>query len=139
MKLRLNYLNYFLLFPLIVFYLSITANGIKLNEAIQTKKINCVIHGNSSSTHYLEPIVVELTNNSTETVTINIDNGDLFVPIDSNKQNIVVTENEMLVLKPKQKQSFKIKGMCIESGDGSGNDETMYTFNTGNSLNISIE
>lgn len=132
MTLKLNNLKLLLSLTLIAFHISVVANGIKLNEAIQTKKINCFVHGNSSSTHYLEPIVVELTNNSTETLTINIDNGDLFVPIDSNKQNIVVTENEMLVLKPKQKQSFKIKGMCIESGDGSGNDETIYTFNTGN-------
>ncbi len=132
MKLKLSNLKYLLFIPFVMSNLSVLADGIKLNEAIQLKKINCLVHGNSSSTHYLEPIVLELTNNSAETVAINIDNGDLFIPLDSNKQNIVVTENEMLVLKPKEKQTFKIKGMCIESGDGSGKDETIYTYKSGN-------
>lgn len=136
MKLKLSNLKFLLFIPIAMSYLSILANGIKLNQAIQLKNLKCKIHGNSSSTHYLEPIVVELTNNSTETVTINIDNGDLFVPIDSSKQTIVVTENDILVLKPKQQQTFKIKGMCTERMDATGNDETIYIYKQGNNSNL---
>jgi len=106
-----------------------SANTLKLNDAIQSKKISCSIHGNSSSTHYLEPVVLELTNNSNEVLSIVVSGGEMFIPTDSNKQNILVTHTELLVLQPKEKNSFKIKGMCTERNDASGNDQTVYTFN----------
>ncbi len=106
----------------------IFGSPVKLHEALKSKKITGVIHGNSSSTHYLEPVVLELANISNEAVTIAIEDGDLFIPTDSNKQNIVVTASQLLVLQPKEKKAVKVKGMCIEPSDGSGNDGTIYTF-----------
>ena len=35
---------------------SVYGAALKLNEALQSKKINCMIHGNGASTHYLESI-----------------------------------------------------------------------------------
>lgn len=107
---------------------SVYGAALKLNEALQSKKISCAIHGNSSSTHYLEPIILEVTNTSNEPVSVSIENGDLFIPSDSNKQNIVVTASELLVLQPKGKKTIKVKGMCTEPNDASGNGETVYTF-----------
>lgn len=114
----------------------IDANNIKLNDAIKTKKINCLIRGNSSSTHYLEPIVLELTNISAETQSINIETGDVFIPTDSNKQNIVVTQNDIIVLYPKQRKMINVKGMCMERSDGSGDNETVYNYVVGNNNNL---
>lgn len=104
------------------------SSPLKLNEALKSKKVNCVIHGNNASTHYLEPIVLEISNTSNELVSIAIEDGDMFIPADSNKQNIVVTSSELLVLQPKTKKIINIKGMCTEHNDGSGNDATMYSF-----------
>ena len=102
----------------------------KLNDAQKAQKINCVIHGNSSSTHYLEPVILEVTNISNAPLTINIEDGDMFIPSDSSYQNIVVTTPETVSLQPKEKRTIKIKGMCTEQHDGSGNDNTVYACKT---------
>jgi hypothetical protein len=104
------------------------AGTLMLHEALKSKKVNCVIHGNNASTHYLEPIVLEVSNTSNEVLSIAIENGDMFIPADSNKQNIVVTSTELLVLQPKTKKTINIKGMCTEHSDGSGNESTIYSF-----------
>lgn len=103
-------------------------NPVKLHEALKSKKIIGSIHGNSSSTHYLEPVVLELTNISSEPISISIEDGDMFIPSDSDKQNIVVTASQLLVLQPKEKKAVNVKGMCTEPNDGSGSNETIYTF-----------
>lgn len=118
----------FFLFVSIFGNQNISGAALKLNEAIKTKKINCIIHGNSSSTHYLEPIILEVSNTGNEPISIAIESGDMFIPTDSNKQNIVATVSDLLVLQPKEKKFEKIKGMCTERNDGAGNDETIYTF-----------
>ena len=107
----------------------IFSKTITFNEALLSKKIQYTAHGNSNSTHYLEPIILEIANNSNEIFYINIENGDQFFPTDTNKQNIVITEQKLIVLQPKEKQSIKLKGMCTEQNNASGNDETVYTFN----------
>ncbi len=107
-------------------------SSLKLNEASNSKKINVSIHGNSASTHYLEPIILELANLSNEPVSIAIENGDMFIPDDSAKQNIVVTSSYILALQAKEKKSVKVKGMCTEQSDGAGNDGTIYTFKSVN-------
>ncbi len=109
---------------------------VKLGDALQSKKININVHGNSASTHYLEPLVAELTNAGNEAMTIAIESGDMFIPDDAAKQNIVVTGNQMLTLQPNEKKSVKIKGMCTESSDGCGSDETTYKFQAAGNANL---
>ncbi len=108
--------------------LPVSANPIPMQELIKSKKISCSIHGNSASTHYLEPVVAHFTNLSGESVSFVIDNGDMFIPSDSTYQNIVVTHQEIVALKPKEERAVKIKGMCTEQSDMSGNDHLIYTF-----------
>lgn len=108
--------------------LPVCANPIPMQELIKSKKISCSIHGNTASTHYLEPVVAHFTNLSVESVSFVIDNGDMFIPSDSSYQNIVVTRQETVALKSKETKSIKIKGMCTEQSDRSGNGNLRYTF-----------
>lgn len=101
---------------------------IKLNEALLSNKISCTIKGSSESTHYYEPIQIEINNLSNTTVNIAIETGDLFIPTDTSLQNIVVTENAPIVLLPKATKKLNIKGMCIERGDASGSKTSIYNF-----------
>lgn len=105
-----------------------SANTVKLNDAIKSNMISASIHGNGNSTHYLEPVVLELANNGGTAVSILIENGDMFIPADSNKQNIVVTSSELIVLQPKTKKAIPVKGMCTEHNNASGDESTVYTF-----------
>jgi hypothetical protein len=104
------------------------AANLTLYEALKSSNISHIIHGNSASTHYLEPIVLELTNKSSEPYRISVETGDMFIPDNTALQNIVITATDFLSLKPNSTQKFKLKGMCTESHDGSGNDKTAYTF-----------
>ncbi len=113
---------------LIVMNQSVFSNPVKLHEALKDNKIKGNIHGNSSSTHYLEPIILELSNTGNETVTVAVEDGDMFIPSDADKQNIVVTATQSIVLLPKEKKSVPVKGMCTEPSDAAGNDQTLYTF-----------
>lgn len=117
-------------------YLSVSANPIPMQELIKSKKISCCIHGNSTSTHYLEPVVAIFTNLSDESVSFVIDNGDMFIPSDSAYQNIVATRQETVELKPKEKKVIKIKGMCTEQSDMSGNDNISYSFKPSGNENL---
>ncbi len=119
----------FLIF--MVFHHSVLGVSIKLNDAFNNKKIVGEIRGNSASTHYLEPIILDLTNSSNEFVNITIDNGDLFIPIDDTKQKIIVTSPQIITLQPKQRSILKIKGMCIQRNNAAGNNDTKYIFKTG--------
>ena len=60
----------------------------------------------------------------------------MFVPTDTNKQNIVVTNQEIFVLKPLEKKTLKIKGMCTEQNNGAGNNETVYNLQANNNKNL---
>ncbi len=111
-------------------------NPMKLSEIQKKNFLNLTIHGNSNSTHYLEPIIAELSNTGKEIVTIRIETGDMFIPEDSTKQNIVATENREIVLQPMEKKSVLIKGMCTEQHDGSGNNETVYHVATRSGENL---
>ena len=117
-----------LLTSILLMHTTTLATTIKLNEAIQNKKVSCVIKGNTSSTHYYEPILIEISNLSNSTINLAIESGDMFIPSDSTLQNIVVTEEAPIVLLPKATKKIKIKGMCTERGDGAGSETTTYTF-----------
>lgn len=104
--------------------------NITLKQALLSPDISYKIRGNSASTHYLEPVILELTNKSSQAYTISVETGDMFIPSDTSYQNIVITANEILALRPNSKQSFPIKGMCTESGDKGGSDNTLYAFRT---------
>ena len=55
----------------------VSANTVKLNDALKSNQVSANIHGNGSSTHYLEPVVLELANNGGTAVSILIENGDM--------------------------------------------------------------
>lgn len=116
------------LLVLFICSLNIFSTPVKLGEAIQSKKINCLVHGNNASTHYIEPIIAEFTNPGNESIAISIETGGMFIPEDAAKQNIVVTAAQSVTLLPHEKKFVKIKGMCTEEHDASGTDETIYTF-----------
>lgn len=114
---------------------SINSNQ-NLVDAIKSNSVKCVVRGNSESTHYLEPIIATVTNVTSEPITLQINDGDLFIPTDTNKQNIVVTNQEIFVLKPLEKKTLKIKGMCTEQKDGAGTNETFYKLQANNNQNL---
>lgn len=113
------------------------ANAIRLDDHAAKYSVRYTVHGNSFSTHYLEPLVLEITNTGKENVVVQINNGDLFIPDDSRKQNIVITAPQNISLRAGQTRTLSLKGMCTEPNDGSGDSSTIYTFLAGKNDTLS--
>lgn len=113
---------------LFVSFSVLNAATIPLADALQQKKITCNFKGNEKSTHYLEPILMEITNLGNAPISLQIKSGDMFIPTDATYQNIVTTENKLIALKANSKLTVPLKGMCTESSNSSGNGKTIYTY-----------
>jgi len=104
------------------------AAPLTLHDALKANKVTCTVKGNAASTHYLEPLVLELTNLSNQTLAVTVQHGDMFIAEDTSAQNIVVTQAELITLQPNGKKTTKLKGMCTEQNDRSGGATTTYTY-----------
>ena len=82
--------------------------------AVSEQKIELTVTGNDESPHYYQPILVNLKNLTSEAVTINIKNGQLFKSTDPEIQDIIVTQEEMIALKGFEHISRPIFGMCVQ-------------------------
>jgi hypothetical protein len=104
-----------------------STSSLNLLTAIQQKSVIADIHGNAKSTHYYEPVKMDISNNTGKELTIQIANGDLFVPADSDEQNLVVTEENIFTLLPNEKKQITVKAMCTEPNDAAGSETSTYT------------
>jgi hypothetical protein len=87
---------------------------IDIARAVSEQKIELTVTGNDESPLYYQPILVNLKNLTNEEVVINIKNGQLFKSTDPEIQDIIVTQEEMIVLKGFDHISKPIFGMCVQ-------------------------
>lgn len=88
--------------------------SIDIATAVSEQKIELSVTGNDESPHYYQPLIVNLKNLTRDEVVINIKNGQLFKSTDPEVQDIIVTQEEMIVLKGYDHISQPIFGMCVQ-------------------------
>jgi hypothetical protein len=118
-------MKYIIIIICSLFAIRVSATEITLAEAIKNKNVECVITGNSASTHYFKPIKIKIKNLKSG-ITIRIDYGLIFNAIDTAYQDIVVTQQMMAELKPGQSKTLEIYGMCIKEHNSAPADEVSY-------------
>ncbi len=118
-------MKYIIIILCLLFGIKVSAAEITLAEAIKSKQVECVITGNSASTHYFKPIKIKIKNLKSG-VTIRIDNGLIFNAIDTSFQDIVVTQQLITELKPGQSKTLEIYGMCIKEHNSAPADKVTY-------------
>lgn len=114
---------------LVFLLLSISALADDIMSASDAAKkglISVSFKGNSNSTHYTIPLIGTFTNLKNKEITIKVENGRTFIAKDSVYQNLVITEERLIVLKPEQKKTIIFHAMCIESSDRCPNDDVLY-------------
>jgi len=114
---------------LIFLLLSVSAiadNIMSASDAAKKGLISVSFKGNSNSTHYTAPLSGTFTNLKKKEITIKVENGRTFIAKDSSYQNLVITEERLIVLKSEQKKTLIFHAMCIESSDRSPSDEVLY-------------
>ena len=102
-------------------------NPLDIARAVSEQKIELTVTGNDESPHYYQPILVNLKNLTSEEVVINIKNGQLFKSTDPETQDIIVTQEEMIVLKAFDHISQPIFGMCVQQFNSAPGITEKYT------------
>lgn len=106
---------------------STVKKNISLNDAIKNTYVTVSMQGNEKSTHYYEPVAINLMNNSTTDLLLNLDVGTLLEPDNTKEQTLMVTEGLLVNLSPKQSKNLKIKAMCINPAKSAGSEKTKYS------------
>ncbi|MCU0429223.1 MAG: hypothetical protein MUF42_04565 [Cytophagaceae bacterium] len=100
---------------LLALFLPAWSAEVSLQEALQQKKVALSAKGNGgfqgSCLH------LELNNLTQAPISIKMDPGAIFKDQDLGAQNLMLVEEYMVLLKPKQKQSLDAQTMCIEHHD----------------------
>jgi len=94
-------------------------------DALEKNVITSEVKGNADSPHYIQPVVITLTNTSTETIKITIPNGQIFTS--ELVQDVIVTQEELLTLAPKETKNLPLYAMCMQQYESGANDLETYT------------
>jgi hypothetical protein len=122
-KLILNY---------VVFIAIITASFVlkKSDDILKLQKegvIDLSISGTSSSTHYLMPIELKITNNTRDILDIKIPAGLHFQSIDENDQDIISTQRQIVKVAPNSYKNVQIEGVCIQQLNRAPSSSSKFT------------
>lgn len=88
-----------------------------LEQAIRDKSINFAATTNGG--HSENSVHLMLTNLKSTPLEIQIPNGTYFIPSDEGDQNLLLVEDEIIVLQPKENKEVFVDAYCMESSDGS--------------------
>ena len=99
---------------------------ISFTDATKKGIISCTFKGSSTGTHYTTPLSGTFTNNKNKEIIFIIENGRTFISEDSSYQNLIITEEKIISLKPHQKRTYIFHAMCIESSDKAPHNDILY-------------
>lgn len=88
--------------------------------------IELTIKGNDESTHYLDPLVVNVKNNTKKIIEMKVPAGLHFVSNEENIQDIISTQAQFVRVAPNSNKHFTISGVCIQSSNGSPGSENDF-------------
>ncbi len=98
-----------------------------INLAVKNNTVSLTMLGNDASTHYYEPVLANINNSSDSFLEIDMPAGTLLEPANDAEQTLMVTEDLMVNLTPKQSKMIKVKAMCTEPWDRAGSASSVYS------------
>ncbi len=111
-----------------LFFKTAFGKEISISEAIKNKMI--AIKVKSTSGHTGECLSVRMVNLKNSKLNIIIEPGRMFIPADSNVQNLIVVKRENIELAPNQVKTNKITAVCAQKEDAGPRQDLVFT--TGN-------
>lgn len=97
-----------------------------LEDLVKNPKVEVQIKSNGE--HAGESVIVEINSTFNHAITVKVPAGTLFIPRDEEEQTLVVPEQELISISPKQTKETLLSGYCTESRDNSpskGGDFTL--------------
>ena len=89
--------------------------------------IELTISGNSKSTHYLEPLVVNVQNKTKKVIEMKVPAGLHFVSNEENIQDIISTQQQLVRIAPNSYKNITISGVCIQATNSSPGSSNSFT------------
>jgi hypothetical protein len=102
--------------------------SLSFQEALSKGLITLQIQENPSSTHYYAPLLISVKNVSTNTLSLELENGQLLEPEIDSFQQFIVTQHLLVNLVPNQKKDVPVFAMCTEQDDSAPYEDVLYTF-----------
>ncbi len=106
----------------LLFSISISAQTVDLLDALKKGLVTISVAGTGG--HQGESLKMTLHNKSKKKLTVRIPAGQVFEPVDSNLQNLMVAKEEQLLVEAGKNRIAKLFGFCVEAGDGSPGEST---------------
>ncbi len=103
-------------------------NQLLFKDAIAQNKLKCVLSANGG--HQDKSVKAKLTNLGNSSIEIKIPYGTVFQPNDNGDQDLLMVQDALIVLQPKQSKEFLLDAYCIESNDSSPMADATMTFRT---------
>lgn len=105
------------LFSLIYLITSAITPPQSLEEAIKAGKVDVNVHSNDSRSY--SNVYITVKNLSSNSQRILVPAGTLYTPDEDDEQELIQLNDEILVIKPKEENTFEIKTYCTEAHDRS--------------------
>lgn len=107
---------------------------------ISDYNITYSIIGNERSTHYDQPVVLELRNSGQGDVVVWVPAGTIFEAVDSTVQDMVIFEDYDIIVHAGSTEKNALRGTCIEPHNRAPNGESRYRYssNQNDKLNKTI-
>ena len=96
---------------------SINAKDISISEAVKNKWITVKVK--STSGHTGECLSMKITNLLNKKINILVEAGRIFIPSDSNVQNLIIVRHENIELERNQTKSTNLNALCAQKHDAS--------------------
>ena len=106
-----------LIFSLIYFITSMISPPQSIDSAIKSGKIEVNVHSNEERSY--RKVFVTVKNLSSSSQRILVPAGTLYTPDEDDEQELIQLNDEILVLKGKEENTFEIKTYCTEASDRS--------------------
>ena len=119
----------FLLFLSFIFLISANKPPIStydIKTAVEKNIIHFKAIGNPVSPHYYQPISIKITNKTNKYIVLKIPNGQRFVSDSTEIQDIIITREDMIALRPFQSLEKKLFGMCIQENNAASSERDTF-------------
>lgn len=115
-----------------LFFLLLTAPCIHVHSmplalALKEGVVSAQIVENVTGTHYSAPLIIQVENLRSKNVQIELDNGYILQPKDSDEQDMIITNDLIVKLAPNESKEAFIYAMCIEQQDRAPGEDSKYS------------
>jgi len=100
------------------------ASNISIAEAIKNKLITVKVKSNSGLGAAC--LNLKITNLKNRKLNIDLEAGRMFIPTDSNVQNLILVKHEIYELKPNQTLSKNLHALCAQKHDNSPSKDLIF-------------